>query len=909
MVILVMLMAATTGTEVSARSTSPCAMNIVQPVLGDALTELARSCGVSLLYPSDLAQTRGLNPVQGRYSVPEALAIMLRGTSLTGKLTGRGVITISPPVTEGRRPVKTNSKSMTFARASAAALALMSTAQARAQAEKEEAPALETITVTARRSTEALVDVPLAVSALSAKAIEDRNITDIFQVAQFTPGFSFQNQAVGRNDRGFKQFVIRGIVPGSALATRQAATLFVDGAPVAGGNINGVNDIERIETIKGPQSAFFGRSTFAGAINFITRTPSYDWQGMASVQFERFGTIDANASIEGGIIRDKLSFRLAGRYYDTDGAYENTGWPGTRLGARQTKSLSLTVLAEPTENLRIRFFGSRWNDSDGLPANALLGEGQQNCTLPGNPANTLGSQRYICGKLPAAPASAINWGYNIDPIAYDAVQNGSTLYGPGFVDQLGLERLATQLRLLVDWELGDYTLSGIASYGKNQWGFLQTNLGLNLRSVPNPQFNGTTRPLRNQYNLVLGNTQDTDKYVELRLTTPTSSAIRGMIGVNYYDGVTRNLTSAYTATGGYSLLTPQTVNASDTYGVFGSATWDFAEGFSLSLEGRYQIDEIFQQTLAGAAPQFAQTYKSFTPRVILNYKPDDNSMIYASYSEGNRPGQFNTIFRTLNPVAQQQVLTATGGVAEAVPEDRLRMGEIGYKADLLDNRLRILIAAYYGKWSNRHIPNLVPYFDAIDAQGNPLPGEILRTVQLTNSNSRVELKGIEVEATWIVADGLTLDGTFAINDTKIEQTGCTDCLALTGNINPVGNQLPNYPKYAGTFSASYEHDLRDDMRGYVRSDVIYTGRQYDTESNLNYIGAAAVVNARIGVNFKSHTIELFSRNLFNNKTFTSHARGAQQVFNPDGSLLRNANGITVSLPEPVTYGIRAITRF
>ncbi|MFO1426170.1 MAG: TonB-dependent receptor plug domain-containing protein [Steroidobacteraceae bacterium] len=138
---------------------------------------------------------------------------------------------------------------------------------------------LEEVTVTARKTEESVLSVPLAVTAISAEAIEKRGIKDITDVATYTPSFRFQNQAVGRNDRGFKQYVIRGMVPNSALATRQAATLFVDGAPAAGGNVSGLTDIERVEVVKGPQSAFFGRSTFAGAINFVTRAPGYEWKG------------------------------------------------------------------------------------------------------------------------------------------------------------------------------------------------------------------------------------------------------------------------------------------------------------------------------------------------------------------------------------------------------------------------------------------------------------------------------------------------------------------------------------------------------------------------------------------------------------------------------------------------------
>ncbi len=772
---------------------------------------------------------------------------------------------------------------------------------------------LEEITVTARKTRETLVDVPLAITAITAKAIDQKGITDIFQVAQFTPGFRFQNQAVGRNDRGFKQYVMRGMVPNSALATRQAVTLFVDGAPVSGGNINGVSDIERIETVKGPQSAFFGRATFAGAINFITRAPSYEWGGNASVQYERFGTVDANASVEGPIVDEKLAFRLSGRYYDTKGTYSNVGNPGERLGARNTKSVSLTLLAEPTDTLKVRVFGTKWNDSDGLPANVLYGEESQNCTVPGSPRTATsapsGPVRYICGKLPSTPAAGRTWGTYIDPLANNAVQNGSTLYGANFINHLGLERDAIQLRMMADWDINDFTVSGIGSYGKNKWGFLQSTFGVDVRNVPNPSFNGTTLPFRNQYSLTLGNTQDQDKYGEIRIASPSDKRIKAMIGTNYYYGKTDNLTSGYNASSGYSLFTPHTINRSKTYGVFGSVNWEFIDRFNLSVEGRYQVDKLFQQTLSGTNPQYADEFKSFSPRAIVSYKPTSDSSVYASYSIGNRPGEFNTIFRTLTPSAQSQIVAVTGGVAEAVPEDKVKMGEIGYKGMMFDNRLRILASAYYGVWSNRHVPNIIPYYNNVDAAGNPLPGEVLRSVQLTNSNGKVQLKGIELEGALRASEELTIESTFSMADTKIKRTGCTDCTALISNSNPVGNQLPSYPKFSGTFSATYEKEVIEGYKAFIRGDAIYTGRMYDTEANLNYTAQSVIFNARVGVEFDSYKVEVFGRNLSNNKTPTSFARGSQSIYNTNGTIARTVNGITASLPEPVVYGMKLTAKF
>lgn len=99
------------------------------------------------------------------------------------------------------------------------------------------------IVVTARKSKETLTDVPVAITALTGDALDKRGITDVQDLAAFTPGFRFQNQSVGRNDRGYKQYNMRGMVPNNASSVRQNVTIFVDGAPVSGGNIAGVTDV------------------------------------------------------------------------------------------------------------------------------------------------------------------------------------------------------------------------------------------------------------------------------------------------------------------------------------------------------------------------------------------------------------------------------------------------------------------------------------------------------------------------------------------------------------------------------------------------------------------------------------------------------------------------------------------
>jgi iron complex outermembrane recepter protein len=757
--------------------------------------------------------------------------------------------------------------------------------------------ALEEITVTARRTEESVLDVPLAVTAISAAAIEDRGIRDITDIATYTPSFRFQNQSVGRNDRGFKQYVIRGMVPNSALATRQAASLFVDGAPAAGGNVSGVTDVERVEIIKGPQSAFFGRSTFAGAINFVTRAPSYDFQGRVVADVSSFDTHDLSATIEGPIVADKLALRLNGRAYETDGNYGNAAQPGARLGARETQSGSLAALWEPTEALRVRAFYSLWNDSDAtLPANARFGLAQHNCNAGAAPA---GQNNYICGELGDVPVSTRRWDTYVDPVALQYLQGirgtGITLHGGNFITHTGLERDAYQARISAEQQLSaGYSLSGLVAYSRNKWGFLQTTAFIDNTLIPNPAAAGGPDRLPYNYSLVLGNTQDKDRTFELRLSSPREGAFKWSAGVNYAFARTDNLTTVFGNTG-YLLATPHTINQSETRGVFAAAAYAFGGGFTVTAEGRYQKDELLQETQAGDFPQFEDSFTAFTPRLIGEWEFAPERKVYVSWSEGTRPGEFNSIFFAQTAAVRAQILAQTN-VEPGVPEDNVQMGEIGLKGLFLDGRLRVLADVYKGRWTDRKIPNFIPFIAANGQQ---------QTIQITAPAGIVDLQGIELEGAWRIATGLTLETTFSIAETEIRRTFCTDCTATTGNPTPVGTQLPYYPKTSGTFAIDYERAMGRDWTGRARVDYIYAGRIYESEANLAWTAPSSRVNLRFGVERDNLRVELYGTNVFDDDTPTSLARTAQSVFSATGVTIATPSAITVSLADRAAWGLRA----
>jgi outer membrane receptor protein involved in Fe transport len=206
--------------------------------------------------------------------------------------------------------------------------------------------------------------------------------------------------------------------------SQQIGTVFVDGIYVSGGVQGlGFNDVERVEIVRGPQSSLFGRNTFGGAVNYITRTPGNDFRGDLSMELAEYGTYDGSVSIEGPIVEDGLFFRVGVRAFGTDGQYTSIA-DGGKLGREETMSISGTLYATPGDNFtaKARFYYSE--DNDGAPDGLMLGgplsargNGPDifNCFSSGQltpgtrilNGNAVPLRDFVCGQVPVFDADDI----------------------------------------------------------------------------------------------------------------------------------------------------------------------------------------------------------------------------------------------------------------------------------------------------------------------------------------------------------------------------------------------------------------------------------------------------------------------------------------------------------------------
>ena len=195
------------------------------------------------------------------------------------------------------------------------------------------------IIVTARRRAESLKDVPISITAFTSQTIQQKGLNNITAVAQQTPGFQF--------DKGATAGDIRPSLRGIALIEgRSNVAIIVDGIDVTGVSLNTtvggggsqtsptVMDLDRIEVVKGPQSVYFGRSAFAGAIQFISKDPQFNFGGSFQGTMGTYGRQEVAGNITGPIIGDTVAAKLSATYRDFGGFYRNPG-NGQGLGGAE----------------------------------------------------------------------------------------------------------------------------------------------------------------------------------------------------------------------------------------------------------------------------------------------------------------------------------------------------------------------------------------------------------------------------------------------------------------------------------------------------------------------------------------------------------------------------------------------
>ena len=757
--------------------------------------------------------------------------------------------------------------------------------------------AIEEIIVTSRKREETLMEVPVTVTAFGANDIERMALDELPDFVNFTPGFHYSEHSVGKGGRFNRRLLFRGMNPRTDRQTRQGATVFIDGAPILGSEIGSTDNYERIEIIKGPQSAYFGRSTFSGAINAVTKTPGDEWKSRIGVEAGNFGTTSISGQIEGPI-SDTLSMRLSARDYNTSGDYDNASDPGMTLGAESTQDISLSLFAQPSDKLSVKLRLHSWVDDDGPSVGVFVANpehpGLFNCSPGGSTAG--GGGKWLCGDVPYLGSSLVGMDTILTPTLQDKYFSSAMIASYDRIFQpkqaMGLERHAKEASLVIDYELDNgMTLSVRTAAHENEYSSFE-DFDRRVTSGKLGNYLGFMASA-DTYNMTL--TKNKDSSSEIRLTSADDKPLTWMVGASYTEIEARLV--GYSVLWGGSPNPNQNISTFDpeTRAVFASVSYDINDTLSLSVEARKQEDKVIEGT-AGSEP-LQNTFSSTTPRVILDYKPREGLTYYAIYAEGVNPGQFNAglLGRTQGELDQ---ITAQGGGGISVDEEEITNLEFGVKARFLDDRAQITAAVYFSDWENAIAPEILTIVNAAGAGEN---------IQVNSNGGQADLSGLEIEGTYLVSDNWTIDMTYSLNKSKINDFESPDAQHLFGSrtIDGMGNSFSRYPETSGTFSATYETIMESGRSFFARADYIRQGKTWMTNANVTSTPAYSLFNLRLGVESDSWRVEGYATNLFDKTGYSN-----LQLF-PDLSGLSGpfTRGFMAGMIQKRTFGVRTTFDF
>ncbi|MSO98041.1 MAG: TonB-dependent receptor [Rhodospirillaceae bacterium] len=792
-----------------------------------------------------------------------------------------------------------------------------------AQQQQSQQFTLEEIVVTARRIEENLMQVPLAISAMSASDIQNTGVTTLNELVKFTPGLiSTPGMNTGRIGgpvgRSGANLIFRGLSVATGLT-------FIDGAPYAGGSTPDITDVARVEVLKGPQSIYFGRSTYSGAVNYVSKEPADAFGGSVAGDISSYNGIDTRATIEGPI-NNIFSYRISGRHFSTDGQYENP-LKSDRLGWQHTNSVNVYVMARPTDELKVSGLYTWSMNNDGAPAEGVmvarvfvptgnpaiidspLRGGELNCEVGGTGGpwwcGELPNARTLVSKNPvffsvhnALDGLAIYRLFDNPPLPIGQLGGALASYPMPFdtrwLKHFGFKQVVQNAHLNIDYEMSSgWSLNSVTAWDKTKTATISDFNFRDASQLPNRFYiSATATPLLPQYTMHRALSQSIvyDFSQEVRVTTPPDRALRGTLGANYLR--IHNPRSALNGYGVQGSVQNNSVKAlSKTPAVFGAVYYDVAEDITLTAEGRYQWDEINSQGLFPIpAPNSKFTYTSFSPRVSIDYKFADNSLVYALFSRGYRPGGFNTALIANIPSVVAQL--ASAGAKLAYDEEQLDNYEVGIKATWLNGRLQTIVDAYWDKWVNGQVNQSI--FVTLPGGGFASSGVILNT-------GRVKLSGVEAEARFAATENLLLAGSVAYMDNIIRNfADFSNGPRVYGSTNANGYRLPGAPKWTYSASAQYTDALFGDWNWFTRGDVTYRDGMFLDTHNIAKTAPVIRLNLRAGVETELLRIEAYVNNALNNREI-SEAGVSMDVIGQNVT----QNAIRIVAPVKRVVGLKA----
>jgi outer membrane receptor protein involved in Fe transport len=738
--------------------------------------------------------------------------------------------------------------------------------------------ALDEVIVSARKREESLQEVPLSVAVFDTEALRERNIQSVYDVATFTPNFNFTRNVVGRR---LDAPSIRGqFTVAQNFGFEGNVAFYVDGAYISG-TASGltVDNLERVEVLRGPQVAQFGRGAFAGAINYVTKAPSADQlDGQVYLKAGEGSDFKTSGFLSGPLVGDRLLFFASASWESTGGEWRNSlnpckagqtaadgciafaptykpFWPDgqpvstvkddfTALGGESTWNVTGKLSWRALDNLTINVKADYTEADD--EHYASLFHPDLNCVVDG--------EANWCGEL---KADGLRAAMNIA----DLREGVTSIYGtaapaPFIGTQTTSERYLAEGLL----DVGEWTVTALLTMNKQE---LESYRDLDRSPYLGPVWANL---------FTAGEVQRWDDHsAEVRAASPQDKPLRVSGGAYYFKsdnvGFQREFTGFCNRVEyGLPLINGQpswTLNAvKENLAFFGGVDYDLGQDVTVSVEGRYAKDSPVQRAANGVTA--SDDYYSFSPRAIVKWQATEVVNLYASAAEGNKPGGFNFGFFDA-PVSAQFTSESLANGKARVKEEKAWTYEVGAKTQWFDRRLTANVAAYYIDWTNQAVNKTVNIpWDCMDTD---VQSEVPSLTIVNAAQSSVV--GTEIEISLAATDNLFLTLSYGLQDTNLRKF-VVDDLDLSGNARSrdfSGNEAPRVPKHSVTASATYRRPLGDQGADwFLRGDYVYNSKTWLDVDNINYVGDFNLLNARLGVDKGSWSAAFYVDNFLDEDT-------------------------------------------
>lgn len=710
------------------------------------------------------------------------------------------------------------------------------------------------VIVTARKREERLLDVPVAVSALSKEQLQRYSSVSLTAISLQVPQLVIaesQNQVGGSIN-------LRGIGSGiSNPSTETAVTLNIDGVPISYGNAIrlGQIDLGRVEVLKGPQALFYGKNSPGGIISLISQDPGSEFEAKLRTGYEFYGKQRFVEGSAGGPMSDDLGGRIVGYYSKEDGWFRNiaVAIPNVTPGPA-AKTLN-------AEDLFVRGTLNYQPGDGSTQIKAKLAYGERNRDGVGPTGN---SQIVLC------PGGVSRFGATdckLNRTFYsEIIPSRVTALDPTLGDGVPFSRSKQFLgSVTADQDLGHaLALSAVTGYYRLQEKSLDPFTFSNV-----PYFAASNDIVAEGFSQ------------ELRLASDYDGPLNFLVG-GFYQDAHFKIRQAFAVDFGAPFLVGSTYYDVHTVAtsVFGQLRYKLLDTLELAAGGRYSNE---RKALTGAS--FAspidvlnpkKKYNDFSPEVTLTYRPSTNLTVYAAYREGFTSGGFNTVPATLRTAANQTKPKADLSYGQMTASGE----EIGVKGYLAERQVLFDLVAYDYKYKSLQLSR----YDNVSF------------AQLTQNAGGAEVKGVELNLTVRprAVSGLTLNTAIAYNHSRYTDFigGCYagQSIAAGCNLNPLnpalapstfgtaanayqnqdqtGQQLFRAPELAFTTGFAYDQSFSDTLKGSVALDTNYSSA-YTTQTEGNpfarqksYWQLNGVISLNGGAG-KPWELSLIGRNLTN----------------------------------------------